>query len=63
MNIKRRLDKLEVTRLIEKKVYFLGWTDCEWKRAAGIERGLDESKELFFSRVKASTDKKWIWCY
>ena len=62
MNLKSRLAKIEKDSPQEGKVHFLGWADCEWKRAEGLVRAEDESKEEFFRRVKSTTDNKWIWC-
>lgn len=62
MNIKSRLAKIEAAKPIENKVHFLGWADCEWRKAEGLERGENESREDFFSRVQAITDNKFIWC-
>ena len=62
MNLKNRLAKIEASAPKPDKVHFLGWADCEWKRAEGLVREDNESKEDFFSRVQAITDNKWIWC-
>lgn len=62
MNLKNRLAKIEASAPEAFKVQFLGWADCEWKRAEGLVRHHNESKEDFFVRVKAITDKKFIWC-
>lgn len=62
MNLKRRLAKIEAKVPEVDKVHFLGWADCEWREAEGLVRHENESKEGFFDRVKAATDKKWIWC-
>ena len=63
MSLASRIQKLE--RSIKPKkdeVTFIGWADCEWKEAEGLVRYENESKENFFDRVKAITDKKFIWC-
>lgn len=62
MSLKSRLAKIEKDAPKEEKVHFLGWADCEWREAEGLVRGEGESKEDFFERVKAATDKKFIWC-
>lgn len=62
MNLKRRLGNIEKMTPEVDRVHFLGWADCEWREAEGLIRYENESKEDFFDRVKAMTDKKFIWC-
>ena len=62
MSLKSRLDRIEKNVPIVDEVHFMGWADCEWEEAEGLVRAKDESKESFFERVKAATNKKWIWC-
>lgn len=62
MNLKSRLAKIEASAPKADKVHFLGWADCEWKKAAGLVRGDNESRENFFRRAQATTDNKFIWC-
>jgi hypothetical protein len=62
MNMRKRLTRIEAAKPIENKVHFFGWADCEWREAEGLVRHENESKDDFFDRVKAITDKKFIWC-
>lgn len=62
MRLKNRLIRIEKNAPAIDKVHFLGWADCEWREAEGLVRHVNESKEDFFDRVKAITDKKFIWC-
>ena len=62
MTLKSRIAKLENTLPRTDTVHFMGWKDCEWRYAEGLIRGETESKDAFFDRVKAITDKKFIWC-
>jgi hypothetical protein len=62
VNLKSRLARIEKFAPIVDEVHFMGWADCEWKEAEGLVRANDESKESFFDRVRAVTNKKWVWC-
>lgn len=63
MSLASRIKKLEeAIKPVEDKVTFIGWADCEWKKAEGLVRHPNESKEDFFGRVKAVTNNKFIWC-
>lgn len=62
MSLKSRLAKIEAASPATDTIHFMGWKDCEWKYAEGLVRGKTESKDDFFDRVKAVTDKKFIWC-
>lgn len=63
MSLTSRIQKLEIAiKPVGEKVTFIGWADCEWREAEGLIRYENESKEEFFNRVKAATDKKFIWC-
>jgi hypothetical protein len=59
-----RLEKLEQKLLPKvKQVHFSGWADCEWKECDGLVRQSNESKELFFKRVRQNNPEKLIfWC-
>jgi hypothetical protein len=48
---------------MDDKVTFIGWADCEWREAEGMVRQEKESIEDFFTRVRATTNKKWIFCH
>ena len=62
MSFKSRLAKIEANLPAADTVHFMGWKDCEWKYAEGLVRGESESTEDFFTRVRLTTDKKFIWC-
>jgi len=63
MNLASRIGRLEeILKPKVGKVHFFGWKDCEWKMAEGLVRYENESKQDFFKRVKAKTEKKWVWC-
>jgi len=64
MTLKSRLQKLEQTLQPNiKQVHFVGWMDCEWSECDGLIRKRNESKELFFKRVRLDNpDKIIFWC-
>lgn len=57
-----RLEKLEEKLKSEKKkVYFMGWSDCEYKQSNGLNRMEGESKKDFCNRVYQTTKKQFLW--
>lgn len=63
MSLNKRLSKIEEKTPMDDKVTFIGWADCEWREAEGMVRQDKESIEDFFARVRAATNKKWIFCH
>lgn len=62
MNLSSRIQKLEVKLGIKrKKIYFIGWANCEWNESDGLLRRRSESKEEFCRRVSQNTNKKYLW--
>jgi hypothetical protein len=59
-----RLEKLEQKLLPKvKEVHFVGWADCAWNECEGLIRQPNESKELFFKRIRQNNpDRLMFWC-
>jgi hypothetical protein len=63
MSLKSRLSKIEATLPAVVTVHFFGWADCAWNECDGLVRQPNESKELFFKRIRQNNpDRLMFWC-
>jgi hypothetical protein len=64
MTLKTRLHKLTNKLKPEvQEVHFFGWADCAWNECDGLVRQPNESKELFFERVRQNDPDKLIFWF
>lgn len=57
-----RLEKLEEKlKPKPKKIYSVGWANCQWNSSNGLTRMAGESKKEFCVRVYKATGKQILW--
>jgi hypothetical protein len=57
-----RLTKLEKKLKSEsKKIYSIGWANCQWNSTNGINRRKNESKKEFCIRAYKETGREILW--
>lgn len=57
-----RLKKLEEKlKLKPKKIYSIGWANCQWNSSNGLTRMAGENKKDFCVRVNKATGKHILW--
>ena len=63
MTVLCRIKKLEQNlKSKTKKIYSIGWANCQWYSSNGFTRMVGESKKEFCAKVHKATGKQILWC-